>query len=64
MDGFFTALSQHAFLQTAIATALALDDTARKTLTQRAARHVTELYSLEAMCARTLAVYDRLLAEV
>lgn len=51
-------------MATAIAAALALDDTARKTLTQRAARHVTELYSLEAMCARTLAVYDRLLAEV
>ncbi|SDT88208.1 glycosyltransferase family 4 protein [Stappia sp. ES.058] len=47
----------------AIGSALALEQSAREALTARAAAHVTELYSLEAMCARTLAVYDRLLAE-
>lgn len=49
-------------LAEAIATALALDETARAALTQRAAAHVSELYSLQGMCARTLAVYDQLLA--
>jgi glycosyltransferase involved in cell wall biosynthesis len=47
----------------AIGEALALDGEIRATLTQRAAAHVTELYSLEGMCARTLAVYARLLDE-
>jgi glycosyltransferase involved in cell wall biosynthesis len=44
-----------------IAEALALSPTQRSLMAERARRHVVNNFSLEAMKARTLAVYDRLL---
>lgn len=49
-------------LADAIRHALALPEDGRQALTARASAHVTEKFSVEAMCAKTLAVYERLLA--
>lgn len=48
-------------LAKAIETALRLTETDRKKLTARARAHVSEKFSVEAMCAKTLAVYRTLL---
>jgi glycosyltransferase involved in cell wall biosynthesis len=50
-----------AALAAAIATALALTPAERARLARRAIAHVTANFTREAMCARTIAVYDELL---
>ena len=50
-------------LASAIAQALSLTATARQSLALRARDFVQSRYSLEGMCAATLAVYERLLAD-
>ena len=47
----------------ALAEALALDPAERAALAQRATERVRATYSKDAMCVRTLAIYDELLAE-
>ena len=48
-------------LAEAIKHALKMPEDERQALTARARAHVTEKFSVEAMCAKTLAVYERLL---
>ena len=48
-------------LAEAIKHALKMPEDERQALTARASAHVTEKFSVETMCARTLAVYERLL---
>lgn len=50
-----------AALAEAIRKALALDETARKEMTDRALAHVRQKFSVETMCARTLDVYRKVL---
>ncbi|WP_248304592.1 glycosyltransferase family 4 protein [Breoghania sp. L-A4] len=51
-------------LAAALDEALSLDESARKALTDRARAHAAEHFSLHAMCAATLAVYEDLIPAV
>ena len=50
-------------LAAALREALVMDRWARESLAARAIRHVRADYTKEMMCARTLALYQELLAE-
>lgn len=59
--GWLVPPGDPAALAGAITAALALDSAARVALAERAANHARHHFSTEAMCARTLGVYEELL---
>lgn len=61
VTGWLAPPGDPAALSAAIGEALALDDTARSVFARRAMAHVAAGYTREAMCARTIDVYEELL---
>ncbi len=62
--GWLVAPGDPGALARAIDRVLLLDEDARGVLAEKAVRHVRENFSKEGMCAKTLAVYDEVLAAV
>ena len=61
VTGWLAAPSDPAALAAAIGQALALDEAQRAAFARRARAHVASGYTREAMCARTIDVYEELL---